>query len=82
MPAGHHRRVTYTATAALPYVDAARAVSGLRGQLRMLAQGDDANPDWDTLRVEGPAEVTGRHKVVWFEWTATVDARHLNGGSE
>lgn len=65
--------MTYTATAALPYVDAARAVSGLRGQLRMLAQGDGAVPNWATLRVAGPDEVVGRYGVVWYEWTAAVD---------
>jgi hypothetical protein len=59
---------------ALPYVDASRAVSGLRGQLRMLAQGDGAVPNWATLRVAGPDQVVGRHGVVWYEWSAEVDA--------
>jgi hypothetical protein len=73
--------VTYTATAALPYVDAPRAVSGLRGQLRILAQGEGAVPDWATLRVTGPDEVVGRHGVAWYEWTAAVDASRPDGRS-
>lgn len=74
--------MTYTATAALPYVDADRAVSGLRGQLRMLADGDGAVPDWATLRVVGPDEVVGRHGVVWYEWTGAVDVSSGNGRNE
>lgn len=71
--------MTYTATAALPYVDAARAVSGLREQLRMLAHGDGAVPDWAAVHASGPEEVVGRHAVVWYEWTAAVDAREVDG---
>lgn len=67
--------MTYTASAALPYFDAARAVSGVRGQLRLLAAADATAPDWDTLRVTGPDEVIGLHGRVWCEWTAAVDAR-------
>lgn len=73
--------MTYTVTATLPYVHAARAVSGLRGQLRMLAQNDGALPDWASLRVAGPDEVIGRHGVVWYEWTAAVDVCGPNGAS-
>lgn len=66
--------MSYTATAALPYVDAARAVAGLRGELRLLAGRDGAVPDWRTLRIVGPSETVGRHGVVWYEWQAAVDA--------
>jgi hypothetical protein len=80
-PAGHHRHVTYTATAALPYVDVARAVSGLRGQLRVLAQRDGAVPDWAALCVGRPAEVIGLHGVVWHEWSAAIDPREADSRS-
>jgi hypothetical protein len=40
----------------------------------MLAQGDGAVPNWATLRVAGPDQVVGRHGVVWYEWSAEVDA--------
>ena len=64
----------YKAAAAVPYVDPARAVSELRGQLRVLAGIDGATPDWPTLRVDGPVEVIGVQGRVWYEWTATVAA--------
>lgn len=66
--------MTYTATAAQPYVDAARTVSDVRGELRKLAAGEDATVDWSALRVTGPDEVIGRHGVTWYEWTAVVKA--------
>lgn len=66
--------MTYNATAALPYIDPERAVSGLRGQLRLLAGQDNTVPDWNTLRVFGPDEVVGQYGRVWYEWTAAVDA--------
>lgn len=55
------------------------AVSGLRGQLRLLAANDETVPDWTTLRVTGPDEVVGRHGIVWYEWRAAVDARGPQG---
>jgi hypothetical protein len=64
--------MTYTARAALPFPDAHRAVSGLRGQLRLLVSNDDRTPDWDTLRITEPVEVIGAHGRVCYEWTATV----------
>jgi hypothetical protein len=67
--------VTYNATAALPYIDPERAVSGLKGQLRLIAGQDNTVPDWNTLRVFGPDEVVGQHSRVWYEWTAAVDAQ-------
>lgn len=65
--------MTYRAKAALPYMDAERAVSGLRGELRKLAAAEGAAVDWSTLRVVGPDEVIGAHGVVWYEWCATAD---------
>ena len=76
-PPGHHEDVTYTAIAALPQVDAASAVAGLRGQLRRLAGVDSTVPDWATLRVLGPDEVVRDRGEVWYEWTAAVDARRV-----
>jgi hypothetical protein len=66
--------MTYTATAALPFPDAHRAVSGLREQLRLLISTDGQIPDWATLRVTEPVQVIGQHGRVWYEWTATVSA--------
>jgi hypothetical protein len=66
--------MTYAAKAALPFPDAQRAVSGLRGQLRLLIANDGRTPDWETLRVTEPVEVIGQHGRVWYEWTATVAA--------
>jgi hypothetical protein len=72
---GHSRSVIFRAASALPYNDRARAVAGLRGQLRLMVLAGGATPDWLTMSVEGPVEVAGLHGAVWFEWTATVEAR-------
>ncbi len=53
--------MTYQAAAALPYNDRVRVVADLRGQLRLMALADGATPDWSTMTVEGPVEVTGLH---------------------
>lgn len=74
--------MTYTATAALPYGSADRAVAGLRGQLRLLAANDNTVPDSTTLRVIGPDEVVGGHGVVWYEWHGAVDGCGPNGRGE
>jgi hypothetical protein len=64
--------VILTATAVYPYVDRDRATAALRGQLRETVAGAGAGvPDWTTLVVEGPTEVEGHHRRVWFVWTAT-----------
>lgn len=65
--------MTYRAKAVLPYKDADRAVSGLRGHLRTLAAEEGATVDWSTLRTGGPDEVMGRHGITWYEWVASVD---------
>jgi hypothetical protein len=52
--------VTYTATTAVPYPHLERATAGLRAALRhqLLAAGVVGPPDWATLIVEGPEELT------------------------
>lgn len=71
--------MSYRATAALPYLDHQRAVTGLRGPLAKLAAEHGATPDWSTLRVAGPDEVIGARGAVWYEWTATVDGQGVPG---
>ncbi len=67
--------MTWTATAAYPYVNLDRATCGLRGQLREIAAASGAGtPDWSTLVVEGPVEFTGAHGRSWLVWTAEVEA--------
>ena len=70
---GEPDSVTFTATAAYPYINRERAVLGLRAQLREAAANADQDPDWSTFGVEGPVESPGRHGVTWYEWTATVE---------
>ncbi len=65
----------YRASAALPYYNHERAILGLRGQLRLMALANGAVPDWTTLCVNGPTKVPGLYGAVWFEWSATVEAR-------
>ena len=67
--------MTYRTTAAYPYIaDADRAVAALCGNLRVASARDDAAPDWSTIRVTGPTEVIDARGIVWYEWTAAVDA--------
>lgn len=37
-------------------------------------------PDWSTLGVAGPTQVMGARGIVWYEWTATVDAAGAGRG--
>lgn len=67
----------YRTTAAYPYGDSERAVAALRGHLRMAAANDGATPNWSTLRITGPTEVTGANGVICYHWTATVDTQDL-----
>ena len=62
----------YQAAAAYPYEDRARATSGLRSQLRLMAIAGGGNLDWTSLTVDGPTEAPGPHGARWFEWKATV----------
>ena len=70
--AGTHVSVMYRAAAALPFDDRDRVTAGLRGQLRVIAAAAGADPDWSTLRVEGPVR-GGEHRGTGLsEWAATV----------
>ena len=61
---------TFTATTALPYPNAERATMGLRGQLRwdIAAGGLEDQVDWWQLMVTGPAQLSGVHGRVWFQY--------------
>jgi uncharacterized membrane protein len=65
----------HRATAAVPDLDAERAVSALCAQLRAQAVVDHGTVDWATLTVTGPVEVVGAHGRVWYEWRATARSR-------
>jgi hypothetical protein len=62
----------YRAAAALPFDDRDRVTAGLRGQLQVMAAAAGADPDWSTLRVDGPARRSEQHGAGLSEWTATV----------
>ncbi|MGY2084003.1 hypothetical protein [Blastococcus sp. SYSU DS0539] len=62
----------YRAAAALPSDDRTRVTAGLRRQLRVMAAAAGADPDWSTLRVEGPAPGEEYRGTGLSEWTATV----------
>ena len=65
--------VIFTVTRALPYDDRQRATVGLRRLLGEEVAAAGKFPNWATLVLEGPTEVTGLHGRTWFEWTATVE---------
>ncbi|MGY1846448.1 MULTISPECIES: hypothetical protein [unclassified Blastococcus] len=62
----------YRAAAAVPFSDRDRVTAGLRGQLRVMAAAAGADPDWSTLRVQGPARPVQGQNTELTEWTATV----------
>ena len=66
---------TFSARAALPYDDPARATRSLRDELRHALASVDEAPDWSTLEVEGPTEVKGASGRIWYRWTATVESQ-------
>jgi hypothetical protein len=66
--------VRFTARTSLPHLDEARAVSGLRTELREQAAAHWQVADWSTLEVTGPVEVIGASGRTWYRWTATVEA--------
>ncbi len=66
--------MSYRAATALPHNEPERPKGGLREQLRLMAFADGVMPDWSTLTIEGPVEVTGLHGAIWYEWMATVEA--------
>jgi hypothetical protein len=69
--------VTFTATTALPYENLARATAALRAELgyQLVDAGNDELPDWDTLVVTGPLELTDHRGRTWFKYVATVESR-------
>ena len=62
----------YRAAAAVPFDDPDRVTAGLRGQLRVMAAAAGADPDWSTLRVQGPVRRGAHRGMRLSEWTATV----------
>jgi hypothetical protein len=66
--------VTFHATVAHPYSDRERAVAGLREELRQVAARASAGaPDWSSLVVGEPHEITDAHSRTWYVWLATVE---------
>jgi hypothetical protein len=61
----------YEAVTALPFPHLARATAGLRAMLHsQLIDGE--LPDWSTLVVTGPEEVTDARGRPWFEYRAEM----------
>lgn len=60
------------AAAALPHDDRERAVEELQAQLRVMAAAAAVVPDWTTLTVTGPTEMTAMDERSWFEWAASI----------
>jgi hypothetical protein len=79
---GHHAAVSYTATTALPHLE--RAAAGLRAEPRhvLLDAGVAAAPDWATLAVEGPDEVTDGLGRVWFTYRARLELSASNDSAK
>jgi hypothetical protein len=65
----------YQAAAALPHQNRGRATEGLREQLTIMALAAGLTPDWSTLAVTGPTEMTGTQHGARFEWTGRVAMR-------
>jgi hypothetical protein len=65
----------YQAAAALPHQNRGRAIEGLRDQLTIMALAAGLTPDWSTLAVTGPTEMTGTQQGARFEWTGRVAMR-------
>jgi hypothetical protein len=66
---------TYQAAAALPHQDRGRATEELRDRLAIMAVAAGLTPDWSTLVVTGPTEMTGAQHGARFEWTGRVAMR-------
>jgi hypothetical protein len=64
--------VKYRAAVDVPYNDPDQARATLRAQLRIMAVAWRLVPDWETLRVDGPAAWPDGRGQTWFEFTATV----------
>jgi hypothetical protein len=65
----------YQAAAALSHQNRGRATEGLRDQLTIMALAAGLTPDWSTLAVAGPTEMTGTQHGARFEWTGRVAMR-------
>jgi hypothetical protein len=65
----------HQAAAALPHQNRSRATKALRGQLTIMAFAAGLTPDWSTLAVTGPTEMTGTQQGARFEWTGRVAMR-------
>lgn len=65
----------YQAAAALSHQNRGRATEGLRDQLTIMALAAGLTPDWSTLAVTGPTEMTGTQHGARFEWTGRVAMR-------
>ena len=65
----------YQAAAALSHSNRRRATEGLREQLTIMALAAGLTPDWSTLAVTGPTEMTGTQHGARFEWTGRVAMR-------
>jgi hypothetical protein len=65
----------HQAAAALPHQNRGRATEGLRDQLTTMALAAGLTPDWSTLAVTGPTEMTGTQHGARFEWTGRVAMR-------
>jgi hypothetical protein len=65
----------HQAAAALPHRNRGRATEGLRDQLTIVAFAAGLTPDWSTLVVTGPTEMTGTQHGARFEWTGHVAMR-------
>jgi hypothetical protein len=68
----------YQAAAALPHKNRGRATEGLRDRLTIMALAAGLTPDWSTLAVTGPTEMTGTQHAARFEWTGRVAMRGLS----
>jgi hypothetical protein len=66
--------VTFHATVAHRVADRARAEVALRERLREMTAGACAGtPDWSSLVIQGPSEVTVAEGRALYVWMATVD---------
>ena len=65
----------HQAAAALPHQTRGRATERLRDQLTVMALAAGLTPDWSTLAVIGPTEMTGTQHGARFEWTGRVAMR-------
>jgi hypothetical protein len=74
-PIGSGGATTYQAAAALPHQNRGRATEGLRDQLTIMGLAAGLTPDWSTLAVTGPTEMTGTQQGARFEWAGRVAMR-------